>query len=229
MPRPPRITEPGLAYHILNRRVMRLPIFRKQRDYAAFETVLGQSLVRPDAPQLMAYCLMPNHWHLVVLATRRTNLSTWVQWLTVTHTHRWHAHHHTAGQGPLYQGRFKCFPIQQDEHFLTVCRYVEANACRARLSKRAEDWPWCSLQTRRVARAEARPALGEWPVDRPRDWLAQVNRGMDDERVQSVRQCIAKGTPLGDPGWKTRIARRLGLELTLRPRGRPRKKAVKSS
>ena len=229
MPRPPRITEAGLAYHVLNRRVMRLPLFRKERDYSAFEKVLGQSLVRPDAPRLLAYCLMPNHWHLVVLALRRTNLSTWVQWLTVTHTHRWHAHHHTAGQGPLYQGRFKCFPIQQDEHFLSVCRYVEANAARATLADRAEDWPWCSLWSRRNPRAAAKPSLGAWPVDMPRDWLSRVNREMGEELVQSVRQCIARGTPLGDPGWKRRIASRLGLDLTLRPRGRPRKDAGKFS
>jgi len=111
MPRPPRITEPGLAYHILNRRVLRLPIFRKHGDYRAFERVLALALARPDAPKLLAYCLMRNHWHLVVLADKRSNLSTWMQWVQVTHTHRWHAHHHTAGQGPLYQGRFKCFPI----------------------------------------------------------------------------------------------------------------------
>src|ERR1043166_4631945 len=103
MPRPPRITEPGLVYHILNRRVMRLAIFRKDRDYVAFEAVLGEALHRPDAPRLLAYCLMPNHWHLIVRAAPRSNLSTWMQWLAVTHTHRWHAHHHSAGQGPLYQ------------------------------------------------------------------------------------------------------------------------------
>ncbi|HOW72629.1 MAG TPA: transposase, partial [Phycisphaerae bacterium] len=145
MGRSPRITEPGVVYHLLNRRVMRLPIFERDGDYAAFEGVLVEGLDRPDAPQLLAYCLMPNHWHLVVRATRGTNLSTWMQWMTVTHAHRWHAHRRTVGEGPLYQGRFRSFPVQEDVHFLIVCRYVEANAFRAGLVGRAEDWRWCSL------------------------------------------------------------------------------------
>lgn len=97
---------------------MRLPLFEKDGDYLAFERVLASSLARPDAPALLAWCLMPNHWHLVVRAGRRTNLSTWMQWVTVTQTHRRHAH--TAGEGPLYQGRFKSFPVQnnRDSHLL---------------------------------------------------------------------------------------------------------------
>ena len=136
MGRSPRITEPGVVYHLLNRRVMRLAIFEKDEDYESFERVLAEGLNRPDAPKLLAYCLMPNHWHLVVQAAGKSNLSTWMQWVTVTHTHRWHAHYHTTGEGPLYQGRFKSFPVQEDVHFLTVCRYVEANAVRASLEDR---------------------------------------------------------------------------------------------
>ena len=123
----------------------------------------------------------------------------------------------------MYQGRFKCFPIQQDEHFLTACRYVEANAVRAGLSPRAEDWRWSSLSLRLGGPAPGRPALSPWPVDPPRDWLRQVNRPMQEANALAVRQCIARGTPLGSEAWKARIATRLGLDITLRPRGRPRK------
>lgn len=202
---------------------MRVPIFKKDRDYAAFERILAQGQSRPDALQLLAYCLMPNHWHLILLAGPRSDLSGWMQWIQVTHTHRWHAHHHTAGQGPLYQGRFKCLPIQQDVHFLTACRYVEANAVRAKLVKRAEHWPWGSLSVRRGKPSPSKPVLGEWPVDRPRNWLAEVNRSMDEEPVKAIRSCIARGTPMGSETWQKRVASRLELDLTLRPRGRPRK------
>ena len=229
MGRPPRVTQPGLAYHVLNRRVMRLPLFQKDDDYLAFERVLAESLARPDAPDLLAWCLMPNHWHLVAEAGQRTNLSTWMQWVTVTHTHRWHAHTHTAGEGPLYQGRFKSFPVQEDVHFLTVCRYVEANARRAKLVKRAEAWPWSSLWVRRRGKSALRRWLRPWPVDRPRNWLAEVNRLMDEEALQCVRLSVTRGLPLGDETWKARVASRLGLAITLRPRGRPRKDAQKSS
>ncbi len=208
---------------------MRLPLFQKDDDYVAFQRVLADSLERPDAPDLLAWCLMPNHWHLVVQAGRRTNLSTWMQWVTVTHTHRWHAHTHTAGQGPLYQGRFKSFPVQEDAHFLTVCRYVEANARRAKLVKRAEAWPWCSLWVRRRGKSALRRWLQPWPVDRPRNWLAGVNRLMDEEALQCVQQSVTRGVPLGHQTWRARIAGRLGLDTTLRPRGRPRRDAQKSS
>ena len=68
--------------------------------------------------------------------------------VTVTHTQRWHAHYHSAGSGPLYQGRFKSFPIQRDEHLLTVLRYVERNPLRAGLVTRAEAWNWSGLAKR---------------------------------------------------------------------------------
>jgi hypothetical protein len=87
--------------------------------------------------RLLAYCLMPNHFHLLVWPRADGDLSQFLRWLTVTHTQRWHAHHRTAGTGHLYQGRFKSFPVQSDEHFLTVCRYVERNALRANLVGRA--------------------------------------------------------------------------------------------
>lgn len=229
MGRSPRVTQEGVVYHLLNRRVMRLPLFKKLGDYEAFEQVLVESASRPDAPRMLAYCLMPSHWHLVVQAGRRTNLSTWMQRLTVTHTHRFHAHHDTIGEGPLYQGRFKSFPVAEDEHFLTVCRYVEANAVRARLVKRAENWRWSSLWTRANRTGPMLAVLYDWPVDRPRNWLTEVNRPFGEEPLAEVRRSAHRGTPFGEQRWKNRIADRLGLQVTVQPRGRPRKKPTKSS
>ncbi len=224
MGRPRRITQPGLIYHVLNRRVMRLPLFMKDGDYLAFERVLAASLARPDAPNLLAWCLMPNHWHLVVEATRSTNLSTWMQWVTVTHTHRWHAHTGSAGEGPLYQGRFKSVPVQQDSHFLTLCRYVEANARRAGLVHRAEDWRWGSLWVRRSNRGPLYRWQRPWPVPPPSTWLADVNVRMDSLALEPIRTALVRGVPLGTETWSAATATRLGLELALRSRGRPRKK-----
>ncbi len=229
MARSARLRQWGLVYHVLNRRVMRLPLFEQDGDYFAFERVLASSLERPDAPALLAWCLMANHWHLVVRAGRRTNLSTWMQWVTVTHTHRWHAHTHTAGEGPLYQGRFKSFPVQDDSHFLTVCRYVEANALRAKLVRRAEAWRWGSLWVRRDRQSALLTWLRPWSTDRPRNWLAQVNAVMDEEDLHDLRQSLARGVPLGQETWKTRVTHRLGLDITLRSRGRARKTTENSS
>jgi putative transposase len=150
--------------------------------------------------------------------------------LTVTHTQRWHAHHHPAGTGPAYQKRFKSFPIQHDGHFLTVCRYVERNAVRANLVKSARLWPWCSL----AKRAEANPPswllqLDQWPVEPPSDWRAWVNRPETAGELDSLREHVRRGRPYGDIRWQERTAQRLALESTLRPRGRQRIHPIKDT
>ena len=137
MPRRLRFASAGFVYHVLNRAVARAPLFDKSGDYAAFEKVLRQA--KSWLPmRLLAYCAMPNHWHLIVWPQKDGDLSEFLRWVTVTHTQRWHAHRHTAGTGPLYQGRFKSFPVQGDDHVLSVCRYVERNPLRANLVTRAE-------------------------------------------------------------------------------------------
>src|SRR3979411_599191 len=128
MGRPYRTALGGYVYHMLNRSNGRLRIFHKDDDYEAFERILGEALEHVPGMRLLAYCLLPNHWHLVVWPFQDGDLSEYLRWLTVTHTQRWHAHHHTAGSGALYQGRFKSFPVQEDEHLFAVCRYAERNA-----------------------------------------------------------------------------------------------------
>src|SRR5437016_3140771 len=110
-----------MVYHALNRANARMTIFAHDEDYHAFESVLAEAVDR-DRMRLLACCLMPNHWHLLFWPAGDGDLSRFVRWLTLTHTQRWHAHHHTAGSGHLYQGRFKSFPVQSDAHFWTVCR-----------------------------------------------------------------------------------------------------------
>ena len=225
MPRPRRAAEGGLIYHVLNRANARLALFETDEDYAAFERVLAQAVVR-DGMRLLAYCVMPNHFHLLVWPRADGDLSQFMRWLTLTHTQRWHAYHGTAGTGHLYQGRFKSFPVQSDEHFLTVCRYVERNALRANLVKRAQDWNWSSLSARHRLRKhdEDRPELTRWPIERPRDWTARVNRSFGREAEEAVRRSIQRGQPFGSESWQATIAARLGLESVFRPQGRPRKR-----
>jgi REP-associated tyrosine transposase len=145
-------------------------------------------------------------------------------WLTLTHTQRWHAHRHTAGCVHLYQGRFKSFPVQSDDHFLTVCRYVERNALRTRCAPRAEDWRWGSLARDNTSDAAAEPRLSRWPIARPPDWTLRVNMPMTPAEEEAVQRSIRRGQPYGTERWQKRTASRLGLESTFRPRGRPSKK-----
>lgn len=222
MGRPLRAAEGGWVYHVLNRANARLPIFERPADYEAFERILAEGVERYQ-PRLLAYCLMPNHWHLLVWPDKNGLLSRFVGWITLTHTQRWHAHRHSAGSGHLYQGRFKSFPVQGNPHFYTVARYVERNALRAGLVERAEDWRWSSLWRMTHGDAEAQSLLSPWPVARPRDWLKYVHRAQTEAELQTVRRSIARGVPFGGPRWTQRVVADLGLETTLRPRGRPKK------
>ena len=147
-------------------------------------------------------------------------------WVTATHTLRYHAHNHTGGTGHLYQGPFKSFPCQSDEHFLTVCRYVERNALRAKLVKHAEDWRWGSLY-RWVQSSEPLPRLlVPWPLARSANWIRRVNEPLDDKELDGLRWSIRRGSPFGQSNGAESIARRLDLESTLRPRGPPKKKPI---
>jgi putative transposase len=224
MPRHPRRPAAGVVYHVLNRGNLRAALFTRPADYAAFEHILAEALKRFPGVDLFAYCLMPNHWHLLLRARRRgPDVSDFLRWLTVTHTQRWRARTHTAGEGHLYQGRFKSFPVQDDAHFLTACRYVERNPLRAGLADRAQDWPHSSLSRRTPGTTDDHPALADWPVARPAGWPATVNRPMRPADEAALRESIRRGRPFGTEPWQRQTARRLGLDHTFRPRGRPRK------
>ena len=216
-----RISTGGLAYHILNRRVGRLALFDKPADYMAFEKILNEAHERTGI-RIAAYCLMPNHWHLLLWPRDDGELSEVMRWVTVTHTQRWHAHRESFGSGPVYQGRFRSFPVQTDEHFLTVARYVERNALRAKLVKRAEQWQWSSLWRWAQGDPKLLAFLSDWPVKRPRQWVGWVNRPETASELEDLRCSAQRGRPFGSQGWVVRVAKRLSLESTLRPRGRPK-------
>ena len=137
------------------------------------------------------------------------------------HTQRWHAHRQSAGAGHVYQGRFRSFPVQGDDHFLTVCRYVERNALRAGLVKRAEDWRWSSLWQRTHGGGEAPEWLAQWPIERPGNWLEWTNQPQISVELDALRISVQRGRPYGSRNWIQLTAHRLNLQKTLRPLGRP--------
>jgi putative transposase len=92
--------------------------------------------------RLLAYCLLPNHFHLALWPYADGDLSAYMAWLLTAHVRRYHQHYHSSGH--VWQGRFRAFPIQEDEHLLTVLRYIERNPVRADLLERARQWPWSS-------------------------------------------------------------------------------------
>lgn len=223
MSRSARVAPPGVIFHVLNRGNDRREVFADDADFAAFERVLAET-VAEEPVRLLAYTLMSNHWHLLLLPTADGQLGRFMQRLTVTHVRRWHAHRHSVGYGHLYQGVYKSFPVQDDAHFRTVARYVERNPLRAGLVERADDWRWGSLWRREHGSAEQRTILAEWPIARPSDWVARVNRAQSIKEEEAIRRSIRRGRPFGEIQWQQKTAERLGLQFTFRDRGRPRKK-----
>jgi putative transposase len=225
MPRRARSIQGGRVYHVLNRANGRLPLFRKEADYGAFERVVEEAYER-EPFRILAYCAIPNHWQWVVWPETDGQVSEFFRRLTATYTQRWHAHYHTSGTGHLYQGRFKSFPVETDEHLDAVLRYVERNPARAELVSRAEAWRWSSVWRFYHGDVAARRLLCTWPLPRPRDWLPRVNRAETQRELEGLRRSLQRGQPFGGEAWCEQIIRQLGLESTMRSPGRPKKLAA---
>jgi putative transposase len=218
MPRTARGSQGGYCYHVLNRGNLRAEVFHGEGDYHSFVRLIGQACARISM-RVLGYCLMPNHFHLAVWPEHDGDLSRWIHWLSTAHVRRYRKVH--RGSGHIWQGRFKAFPIQEDEHLVAVIRYIERNPLRAALVTRTEEWPWSSLQAR------SRPGPLRWlhpsPVALPKEWPSYVNSAMHEKELGQLRHSVAHGTPFGDAPWAQSTAERLGLEETLHTPGRPQK------
>jgi len=215
MPRLPRRLQRAEFYHVLNRANVRARLFTTPSDYQVFVDLLAETVERFQLP-LLAYCVMPNHWHLVVTPLTQSNLSTSLHWLTGTHAVRWSHAHVRRGPGHVYQDRFRSIPVQPGINLWRVVRYVERNACSARLVRRAEDWPWCSARQRLQNCHKPRLApLHFLPSDL---WLRYLNQQEPD---RDIADAIRRDRPVGDDAWQQRRREELGLPEP-RPPGRPR-------
>lgn len=148
MPRRPRASAFTGYYHVFNRAIRKDTLFETRRDYIAFLAVLREGFDKHQTP-LVSYCVLSNHWHLLVGPIEKESLSRVIKWVAATHAARWHRFRGTTGHGPVYQGRFRSTPINDIASLLPLSRYVERNARSAGLVAKAEDWPWCSLSQRR--------------------------------------------------------------------------------
>jgi len=221
MARKRRVALGGFVYHVLNRANDHATLFSSRRDYQAFERILAQGIQR-FGMRLLTYCLMPTHWHLLLWPREDGQLSEFTGWISMTHAQRRHAHRQTIGSGHLYQGRFKSFPIQEDGHFITVARYVERNPVRKNLVSRAEEWPWSGLWVREHHASKV-PLHHDWPVPRPTPWIPFVNQPQTPAEENAIRNAIHRGIPYGESQWIQQTAKTLGIPLSSRPRGRPKK------
>jgi len=212
-----------MIYHAFNRSAGRLRLFRTDADYQAFEDVLIEAHERVPI-RILAWCVLPDRWQFVVWPRREGELSDFVRWLAHTHAIRWRFAHRSAGAGHLYQGRFKNFPVQQDEDtLLTLCRHVERAALTGKLVKRAERWRHSSLWASAHGPNELRAILSPTPVQRPRNWIERVNRPLTEKELARIKASVERGRPFGSDKWVQQTVKRLHMEHTVRPLGRPRK------
>jgi putative transposase len=194
-------------------------LFVEPADYREFESALHCALER-EPIRLLSYCVMPNHFHLVLWPETDEQMPLFMRRMTSIHAQRWRMARSTVGGGAVYQGRYKSVPVQVDHHLLKVCRYVERNALRAGLVDRAQDWPWSSLWARQHASSTS--ALAPWPIGRPENWVDLVNEPGSPEELEALRRTINRGRPIGSPSWQKEVAREFHLENTMRGRGRPK-------
>ncbi|NWG04156.1 MAG: transposase [Syntrophaceae bacterium] len=218
MPRISRGLIDGSVYHVINRGNGRQVIFHKDKDYQAFIGIMEEAKVNYSV-KVYAYCLMPNHFHMVLMPEEATHLSKMMQWLMTSHVRRYHRHYGTSGH--IWQGRYKSFLIQMDNHLLEVLRYVESNPLRAGLVNSAKDWPWSSYHE--LSGKRQRLWIDEIPIELPRNWGEYVNEPMKKNELDKLRQSVNRQSPYGSPSWQIQMTKELGLESTMRPRGRPAK------
>ena len=211
-----------MIYHALNWANFGSRLFPQAAHYQDFLDIMEESL-KSVPMRILAYCLMPNHWHLVLYPRADGDLSKFLQRLTLTHTQRYHAKTRTAGYGHVYQGRYKSLAVESGRHFLTLARYVERYAKRAALVKRAEDWPWASVHARLYGNEKQKQMLSRWPMAEPRPYREWLNASPGKEEIANIRDAIKKSRPYGSKQWVANAVGKFGLENTLRNPGRPKK------
>ena len=183
----------GYIYHVLNRANAGIRIFNNDKEYQFFEQVLSEAKEKFNM-RVLAYSIMPNHWHFVVYPRKDGDLSSFMNWLTLTHTQRWHVRKKTTGQGHLYQGRYKSFLCQDDNHFIALARYVERNALRANLIEKAEKWKWGSAYRRIYGTSTQKELLSPWPMNKPKNYFEWLNQPQSEDEENAIKESIREVT-----------------------------------
>src|SRR5262245_32531408 len=169
--------------------------------------------------RILAYCIMRNHFHLLLWPYEGSDLPEFMQLLMNLHISRYRKHYPPASPGHIYQGRYTNSIVEAGRPVLAVAKYVEANALNADIVKRAEHYRWSSASEH--AFDEGRPLLAEWPIEKPRDWRTLLNLRTPKQELQRIQRSASRGAPYGSPAWVDRVVKEYGLEHTIRRGGRP--------
>jgi len=180
--RPVRIVG-GFVYHVTNRCAAGVTLFDSRAAYRAFVNLIAEAYaVRPT--RLLAYCVMPNHWHLVLWPETDDAVERFVGWLSMTHVKRLHRWRGT--RGPVYPKRYEAIPVESGRSLYRVIRYVERNPCAAGLVSTPRAWHWSS------ASPGSRIQLAEWPAPRPADWEDYVGTAIESAELEDIRRQLKR-------------------------------------
>ncbi len=209
-----RVVAPGIPHHVTQRGNRRQTTFFNDEDYAAYLDLLAEQLARASVA-LWAYCLMPNHVHLILVPETEDGLAVALGEAHRRYTRRINSRE--GWRGFLWQGRFGSFPLEGD-HLLAAARYVELNPVRAKLARGPEDWPWSSARAHLAGRDGG--ALSVRPLlDRVGDWRAFLDGGLGAEALDALRRHERTGRPLGSTAFVERLEGMLGRPLKRRKPG----------
>jgi len=222
MSRLARIVVPGLPHHVTQRGNRREAIFFEDGDHEVYRDLLAEQTRRYDVG-VWAYCLMPNHVHLILTPSDETGLGR-----AVGEAHRRYTNFVNARgrwSGHLFQSRFSSVAMDE-EHLIAAVRYVSLNPVRARLVKRAEDWPWSSVRAH-LAGADDSPASVRPVLDQVGRFADLLQTDADDPAFRTLRASEGTGRPVGNADFIAGLERRLGRPIAKRSAGRkPRVQAA---
>ncbi len=224
MPRNERVDVGDEVYHVINRGNGRQTIFHKEEEYLLFESLLEHAKEFIVDMRILAYTLMPNHWHLVLHPRKDGDLALFMHWLTTSHTRKHQVKNKTIGSGHLYQGRYKSFLVDTDSYFLSAVKYVERNPVRAKLSERCEDWRWGSAWRRMNGTGKQKKLLSPPLVPFPEKYGVWINTPEKEEEITKIRTSVNKGVPYGGVEWSMNMVEKYELFPSLNKPGRPKKK-----
>jgi putative transposase len=223
MPRLARVDLANEVYHVINRANGRMTIFREEDDYLLFEKLIMEAKELTGV-RVIAYVIMPNHWHLILSPIRDGDMGIFMHRLTNSHTRNYHVLTKTIGTGHLYQGRYKSFLVDSDSYLLSLLKYVERNPVRAKLTEKCEDWKWGSSWRRVNGTTKEKKLLDSSPTPIPHGYIKWVNESDKEEELTAIRNSVNKGVPFGKSSWVDAMVAEHGLESTRRLTGRPKKR-----
>jgi len=203
----------------MNRSAKQLALFDSPFEYEMFLQVLAEA-DRTCPIRLLEYCVMPNHWHLLVWPERDDQLSRYMRWITGVHGQRWRKARGQSGRGAVYQGRYRWVGVQDGQHFDIARQYIRQNPVRAGLVASLDDWPWSSASRTSVG---LRPSLAQGP--RSLEWtdpglLSADDKLLDVPTAERMRTSLRTGHPFGDAKWSRALEVRSWLTAVLEAHSR---------